>query len=143
MKHLWMGPIDEAFVTASLKTWEPNNCQFLERLNLSVLRTGMCWSRGTESHTYLNLFPRKFLFSLVRSSYSEVRHSFSCSKLPVCGIRRFNRRSEHKSHHWATYNTASLQLEFSPILISLLHFPCGISLSPWLSIFQSSHALEQ
>jgi len=25
MKHLWMGPIDEAFVTASFKTWEPNN----------------------------------------------------------------------------------------------------------------------
>jgi hypothetical protein len=25
VKHLWMGPIEEAFVTASLKTRKPNN----------------------------------------------------------------------------------------------------------------------
>jgi hypothetical protein len=25
MKHLWMRPIDEAFVTAYLKNWEHNN----------------------------------------------------------------------------------------------------------------------
>lgn len=44
-------------------------------------------------------------------------------------LRRFHRPYEHKSRHWTTYKIASFQLEFSPILISLLHFPCGISLS--------------
>jgi hypothetical protein len=82
----------------------------------------MCWARRTESHTYLNLYSRKFPSSLEVPIHSAVQNCQSLDSEDFNGTL-------NKSRHWATYKIASFQLKFSPILISLLHFPCGISLS--------------
>lgn len=153
-----MGPIDEAFVTASLKTWVPNNWQFLERLNLSILRMCVCWARGTESHTYLNLFPRKFLSSLDRNSYSEVRHTFiqlfkiaslwnpkiSPTLLNI-SLRRFHRHSEKQvsEDFTDTLNTSLITGPHTKLLHSNWNshrflYPCCTSHVEFLSLLGSA-----